>query len=175
MQAPFWTRFRGGQRRIDSASESAAADPALEAVPSADLIEKPLNEFAEKHFWQVCASTSTRYARAAAVREADLFVYDKTLYSFPSDFRIALDVAKGVLNRRFKRRFAYFAAGGKVGRPGGRNSPFPVRRPKYSFFRRHGKGTRAGARNTPLCAGARNILPFSQQSKEESPFGLSSF
>ena len=30
---------------------------------------------------------------------------------------------KGVLNRRFKRRFAYFAAVGKVGRAAARNSP----------------------------------------------------
>ena len=48
-------------------------------------------------------------------------VYGKTLYSFPLDFRIDLHVAKGVLNRRFKRRFAFFAAVGKEGRAGARN------------------------------------------------------
>ena len=33
-------------------------------------------------------------------------------------------VTKGVLNRRFKRRFAYFAAEGKVGRAAARNLSF---------------------------------------------------
>ena len=48
-------------------------------------------------------------------------VYGKTLYSFPLNFGIDLHVAKGVLNRRFKRRFAFFAAVGKEGRAGARN------------------------------------------------------
>ncbi|MBQ2323689.1 MAG: hypothetical protein II379_03785, partial [Oscillospiraceae bacterium] len=48
----------------------AAADPALEAVPSTNLQKKSLNKSTEKHFLQVCASASTRIARAAAEQEA---------------------------------------------------------------------------------------------------------
>ena len=56
--------------RIDSASESTAAEPALEEVPSTNLPKKPLNQFDQKQYWQVCASATSRNARAAAVQEA---------------------------------------------------------------------------------------------------------
>ncbi|MBQ5442851.1 MAG: hypothetical protein IIT47_04710, partial [Oscillospiraceae bacterium] len=49
-------------------------------------------------------------------------VYGKSQYSFLLGFRIALHVAKGILNRRFKRRFGDFAAVGKVTRAGARNT-----------------------------------------------------
>ena len=53
--------------------------------------------------------------------------YENSVYSIrtnqPSYMKPRSHPQKGVLNRRFKRRFAYFAAVGKVGRAAARNSP----------------------------------------------------
>ena len=40
----FWSRLQAEQGRTDPASESAAADAALEKVLNKDLADKPLNE-----------------------------------------------------------------------------------------------------------------------------------
>ena len=52
--------------------------------------------------------------------------YENSVYSIrtnqPSQMKSCTHPQKGVLNRRFKRRFAYFAAVGKVGRAAARNS-----------------------------------------------------
>jgi hypothetical protein len=58
------------QGRIDSATEFAAADLALKEVLSTNLPKTPLNKFAKEFLCQVSASTSSRKARATAVREA---------------------------------------------------------------------------------------------------------
>ena len=93
-------------------------------MPGTNLPKKPLNQFGQKQFWQVCASATSRNARAAAKKEACRFVDGKTQsFCAPAQRAITALPKSGSLEpKRFKRAFGDFSLTGKVTRPAGRNT-----------------------------------------------------
>ena len=104
------------RRRIDSATEFAAADPVLKEMPSTNLPKKSPNRFTEKNLWQVCAFAFTRKVRAAAEREAHRSSTEKLIFPKNMTDLYRLPQSGSLEPKRFKRRFGDFVAAGKVTR-----------------------------------------------------------
>ena len=109
-------------------------------MPGTNLPKKPLNQFGQKQFWQVCASATSRNARAAAKKEACRFVDGKTQsFCAPAQRAITALPKSGSLEpKRFKRAFGDFSLTGKVTRPEGRNTSLSLLRGQ-SHWRRSAK------------------------------------
>ena len=99
------------QGRIGSATESAAAHPVLAEVLSTNLPKKPLNQLAEKQFWQACASAfsprsmSGSGTRSTPIRRRQdstvLCVRTKTSHRIPAKAGVPNQSGSGELLRPF--------------------------------------------------------------------------
>ena len=115
-------------------------------MPGTNLPKKPLNQFGQKQFWQVCASATSRNARAAAKKEACRFVDGKTQsFCAPAQRAITALPKSGSLEpKRFKHPFGDFS---------GEWKSHSARRPKHLvIFVAGDKVIGVGARNILLPA-----------------------